>query len=70
VSAGIARYKSYSDPCALEFSFDAEGVSIKETGGCGVHRDIKCFFEGYYNRKATRAKPDGKPHAKVRTDPA
>jgi hypothetical protein len=21
---------------------------MKETGGCGVHRDIKCFFEGYY----------------------
>jgi len=70
VSAGIARYKSYSDPCALEFSFDAEGVAVKETGGCGVHRDIKCFFEGYYNRKATRAKPDGKVHAKLRTDPA
>ncbi len=70
VSPGLARYKSYSDPCALEFSFDVEGVSVKETGGCGVHRDIKCFFEGYYNRKATKAKPEGKEHPKVRTDPA
>jgi hypothetical protein len=73
VSPGLARYKSYSDPCELEFSFDVEGVSVKETGGCGVHRDIKCFFEGYYNRKATKAtkaKPDAREHSKVRTDPA
>jgi hypothetical protein len=53
VSPGIARYRSYSDPCALEFSFGSVGVSIKETGGCGVHRDIKCFFEGYYERRKT-----------------
>jgi hypothetical protein len=70
VGPGIARYRSYSDPCALEFSFDVAGVSIKETGGCGVHRDIKCFFEGYYNRKATKAKPENKDHPKLRTDPA
>lgn len=53
VSPGIARYRSYSDPCAIEFSFGSEGVSIRETGGCGVHRDIKCFFEGYYQRRKT-----------------
>jgi hypothetical protein len=83
VSPGIARYRSYSDPCALEFSFGSAGVSIKETGGCGVHRDIKCFFEGYYERrKTTKAKGDGhstgqpagslKNGAKpgVKTDPA
>ena len=60
VSPGIARYRSYSDPCALEFSFGSDGVSIKETGGCGVHRDIKCFFEGYYERrKTTKGKGSG-----------
>jgi hypothetical protein len=51
VSPGIARYRSYSDPCAVEFTFDAGGVSMKELGGCGVHRDIKCFFEGYFERR-------------------
>lgn len=79
VSPTVARYRSYSDPCALEFSFGSEGVSLKETGGCGVHRDIKCFFEGYYGRrKTTKNKPDGakdgKPStgskAKVKTNPA
>ena len=51
VSPGIARYRSYSDPCAIEFTFIPEGVSLKEIGGCGVHRDIRCFFEGYFERR-------------------
>ena len=59
VSPGVARYRSYSDPCALEFSFGSDGVSVKETGGCGVHRDIKCFFEGYYQRRKTAKDPSG-----------
>jgi hypothetical protein len=61
VSPGIARYRSYSDPCAVEFSFDAGAVSMKELGGCGVHRDIKCFFEGYFQRrKDTHSRSAGK----------
>ena len=51
VSPGVARFRSYSDPCAIEFTFIPEGVSLKETGGCGVHRDIKCYFEGYFERR-------------------
>ena len=51
VSPGVARYRAYSDPCAVEFTFDGGGVSMKELGGCGVHRDIKCFFEGYFQRR-------------------
>lgn len=53
VSPGVARYRAYSDPCAVQFTFDGGGVSMKELGGCGVHRDIKCFFEGYYPRRRT-----------------
>jgi hypothetical protein len=75
VSPGLARYRSYSDPCALEFSFGADGVTVKETGGCGVHRDIKCFFEGYYERrKTTRTESNDKQpprlKTKVKTDAA
>ncbi|HVS98646.1 MAG TPA: hypothetical protein VHE54_19270 [Puia sp.] len=51
VAPGVARFRSYSDPCAIEFTFIPEGVSLKETGGCGVHRDIRCFFEGYFERR-------------------
>jgi hypothetical protein len=60
VSPGIARYRSYSDPCAIEFSFTGGGVSMKELGGCGVHRDIKCFFEGYYERTRPGHRPGGR----------
>jgi len=35
---------------------------MKEEGGCGVHRDIKCFFEGYFDRR----RPDKKPKTTVK----
>jgi len=61
VSPGVARYRAYSDPCSVEFTFDGGGVSMKELGGCGVHRDIKCFFEGYFERRrVAHPKPAGK----------
>ena len=61
VSANIARYRSNADPCAIEFGFDPAGVTMKELGGCGVHRDIKCSFDGYFERRAQAGhKPEKK----------
>lgn len=60
VAPGVARYRAYSDPCAIEFTFIPEGVSLKEQGGCGVHRDIKCFFEGYFGKRRPDHRPDGR----------
>jgi len=58
-TANVARYTANGDPCMVEFTFGAEGVTIKELGGCGNHRDIKCFFEGYYTkRKEHKPKPE------------
>jgi hypothetical protein len=58
VSPILARYKANGDPCTIEFTFSASGVVMKELDGCGSHRDIKCFFEGYYpKRKEARTKP-------------
>ena len=51
----IARYIERGNPCALDFVFSGRNVSMKEKGGCGSHRDIKCFFEGTYTRKSTPA---------------
>jgi hypothetical protein len=51
VSGNSAIYRSNTDACAVEFLFGTSGVEMKELDGCGNHRDIKCFFEGYYNRK-------------------
>jgi hypothetical protein len=56
ISPSTARYKANSDPCTVDFSFDPTGVTVKEVEGCGSHRDIKCFFEGYYERHK-EAKP-------------
>lgn len=70
VSSGIARYKSYSDPCAIEFSFGSGGITLKEQGGCGVHRDIKCFFEGYYERRSKEIHPKEIHSKETRPKPA
>ena len=62
VTANIARYRSNADPCVVEFSFNPSGVSMKEQGGCGVHRDIKCFFEGYFDKKKDHGPVGKKAH--------
>jgi len=61
ISATTARYRSNGDPCSVEFVFHPAGVAMKELEGCGNHRDIKCFFEGYYDR---RLPPKTKPSKK------
>jgi hypothetical protein len=62
ISANVARYTANGDPCSVEFSFGPTTVSMKELGGCGNHRDIKCFFEGEFIRRVTpRGKPLKKP---------
>ena len=70
VSPGVARYKSYSDPCAIEFSFGATGVTLKELGGCGVHRDIKCFFEGFFERRKGETKQKPAPKQTIKANKA
>ena len=63
IASNMARYTANGDPCAVEFSFGPTTVSIRELGGCGNHRDIKCFFEGeFVRRKDPKAKPLKKPH--------
>jgi hypothetical protein len=52
ISPNIARYTANGDPCSVEFSFGPTTVSMRELGGCGNHRDIKCFFEGEFTRRA------------------
>jgi len=61
ISANTARFRSGGDPCTVDFTFNPSGVSMKEVEGCGNHRDIKCFFEGYFDR---RKEPKPKPSKK------
>jgi hypothetical protein len=66
VTANMARYNGNNgDPCAIEFTFGDAGLSMKELEGCGNHRDIKCFFEGYFDkRKEQKPKLSPKPQKK------
>ncbi len=61
VSSNVARYIANGDPCSLEFNFTDKTVRMKELEGCGNHRDIKCYFDGVYEKhkepKATGIKP-------------
>ena len=58
VSSTIARYIANGDPCSLEFNFSEKTVRMKELEGCGNHRDIRCYFDGVYNKhKEAATKP-------------
>lgn len=45
------EYKDKESSCGIAFQFSSTRVSIKEIGGCGAYRDIKCFFEGGFTKK-------------------
>jgi hypothetical protein len=62
ISNTVAQYAPGGNPCVLEFTFSGSKVTMKEKGGCGTYRDIKCFFEGSYykKKKPTKIKPAGK----------
>ncbi|HVM89684.1 MAG TPA: hypothetical protein VMT76_15955 [Puia sp.] len=50
-SAYSAQFRGNVDPCSISFYFSGNQVTIRELGGCGNFRDIKCFFEGTFARK-------------------
>ncbi|WP_315816523.1 hypothetical protein [Paraflavitalea speifideaquila] len=45
VSPAVAVFQESGNPCTLEFNFNNNRVAMKETGGCGTYRDIKCFLK-------------------------
>jgi hypothetical protein len=45
-------YKQPGDPCALQFEFDKNGVTLKELEGCGSRMGaLDCTFNGRYPKK-------------------
>lgn len=64
-TATMAEYREPGDPCALEFNFTSSSVTIKEVGGCGARRGLRCSFNGTYFRKKV-AKPKAVMKAKKR----
>ncbi len=50
-------YKKPGDPCALQFEFDKNGVTLKELEGCGSRMGaLDCTFNGRYPKKKTTKK--------------
>ena len=49
-----AVYRANGNPCVLELAFAGNRVTMKEVEACGSYRDIKCFFEGSFARKAEK----------------
>ncbi|CAL1516889.1 hypothetical protein [Chitinophaga sp. MM2321] len=50
------EFKDKESSCGIAFQFSAGRVSIRETGGCGAYRGIKCFFEGGFVKKVEKKK--------------
>lgn len=57
ISSKTAVYRQGGDPCVLEFTFTSTGVTLKEAEGCGLHRGLKCTFNGGYKKIKTTKKP-------------
>lgn len=55
----VGIYKEDAGPCAIQFNFSKDKVTIKEVGGCGAYRGISCNFTGTYTRDK-KSKPKSK----------
>jgi hypothetical protein len=53
-SATKGEYRDKETECGLDFVFNGSKLSVKEMGGCGAYRGIKCFFEGSFTKKAKK----------------
>lgn len=58
-STTTAVYREGGNPCVLEFKFSGSKVTLKEVGGCGTYRDLKCTFDATYTRKKETKEVEG-----------
>ncbi|MCW3463595.1 hypothetical protein [Chitinophaga nivalis] len=56
IAGNRGEFKDKESSCGLSFQFSNGRVSIREIGGCGAYRGIKCFFEGGFVKKAEKKK--------------
>ncbi|MFY0254857.1 hypothetical protein ACDQ55_12975 [Chitinophaga sp. 30R24] len=54
IAGNKGEYKDKETSCGISFQFSAGRVNIREIGGCGAYRGIKCFFEGGFVKKAKK----------------
>ncbi len=56
IGGNRGEYKDKESSCGIAFQFSGNRVSIREIGGCGAYRGIKCFFEGGFTKKVEKKK--------------
>ncbi|MBV7531126.1 hypothetical protein [Chitinophaga sp. sic0106] len=56
VAGNRGEFRDKETSCGISFQFSAGRVSIREIGGCGAYRGIKCFFEGNFAKKVEKKK--------------
>ena len=54
LSGNRGEYKDNESSCGISFQFSSSRVTIREIGGCGAYRGIKCFFEGSFKKKVEK----------------
>ncbi|SKA39790.1 hypothetical protein SAMN04488128_10559 [Chitinophaga eiseniae] len=59
IAGNRGEYKDKESSCGIAFQFSAGRVTIREVGGCGAYRGIKCFFEGNFVKKAEKGPRKG-----------
>lgn len=64
ISNTVAEYREAGEPCSLQFTFTSSSVTIKELGGCGSRRGLRCSFDGVYPRKKEAKSTTTKKSAK------
>ncbi|MBD0331058.1 MAG: hypothetical protein ICV66_00225 [Chitinophagaceae bacterium] len=65
-SPTTAIYRQGGDACVLQLKFTASSVTLQEEEGCGLHRGVKCLFEGTFPRKKEIKPKEAKPTKKAR----
>lgn len=49
--SNVGEFHDENGPCVIQFHFSTTQVIIKEVGGCGAYRGIKCLIEGSFKKK-------------------
>ncbi|HVI45674.1 MAG TPA: hypothetical protein VM802_12425 [Chitinophaga sp.] len=60
IAGNRGEYKDKESSCGISFQFSTGRVAIREIGGCGAYRGVKCFFEGGFVKKAEKKKVEKK----------
>lgn len=54
--ANKGEYTDKETECGIAFQFSGNKLSIREIGGCGAYRGVRCFFEGSFTKKESSKK--------------